>query len=177
VRKRIAIDMDETICDSLQRHIEWYNREFDATLSKEDTTGTRIYHVIPQEHVDLVKLHPHHPDFFRDLTAFDGAIDAIKILSEQYEIFFVTAAMEYPESFAAKYDWLKTHFPFINELNFVFCGDKSIIHADYLIDDTPKHLDTFVGEGLLFNALHNINAKGYQRVYNWKDILEKLRLD
>jgi 5'(3')-deoxyribonucleotidase len=85
--------------------------------------------------------------------------------------------MEYPESFAAKYDWLKTHFPFINELNFVFCGDKSIIHADYLIDDTPKHLDTFVGEGLLFNALHNINAKGYQRVYNWKDILEKLRLD
>lgn len=175
MRKRIAIDMDETICDSLERHIEWYNRDFGASLTKEDTTGTRIYHVIPDEHVAQVKQHPHHPDFFRDLRAFDGAIDAIKTLSEQYDIFIVTAAMEYPESFAAKYDWLKTHVPFIDPLNFVFCGDKSIIHADYLIDDTPKHLDTFVGEGLLFHALHNINATGYQRVYNWQDILKKLR--
>ncbi|MBJ7536292.1 5' nucleotidase, NT5C type [Marinomonas transparens] len=176
-KKRIAIDMDETICDSLIRHIEWYNHTFSAALTKEDTAGTRIYHVIPVEHVEVVRAHPHHPDFFRDLDVFDDAIDSIKILSEQYEIFFVTAAMEYPSSFQAKHDWLKKHFPFISELNFVFCGDKSIINADYLIDDTPKHLDGFDGEGLLFHAFHNMNAEGYQRVHSWTEILEKLRID
>lgn len=170
-RKRIAIDMDETICDSLARHLEWYNKEFNASLIKDDTQGTRIYHVIPEEHVATVKAHPHHPDFFRDLTPFDGAIDAIKQLSETYDIFFVTAAMEYPASFTAKYEWLKKHFPFIHELNFVFCGDKSIINADYLIDDTPKHLDTFDGQGLLFHARHNMHAEGYRRVHNWQDVL------
>ena len=177
MRKRIAIDMDETICDSLLRHVEWYNTKFGTSLTKEDTAGKRIYHAIPEEHVAEVKSYPRHPDFFRDLVVFDDAIDSIKILSEQYDIFFVTAAMEYPTSFQAKYEWLQKHFPFIDELNFVFCGDKSIINADYLIDDTPKHLDTFDGEGLLFHALHNMNAIGYQRVYNWKEILEKLRLD
>ncbi|SBS40041.1 Putative 5'(3')-deoxyribonucleotidase [Marinomonas spartinae] len=177
MRKRIAIDMDETVCDSLGRHIEWYNKQFSTQLTKEDTAGTRIYHVVPVEHMAAVKSYPHHPDFFRDLMVFDDAIESIKTLSEQYDIFFVTAAMEYPTSFQAKYEWLKKHFPFIHELNYVFCGDKSIINADYLIDDTPKHLATFDGKGLLFHAFHNMYATDFQRVYSWKEVLETLRLD
>lgn len=174
MKKRIAIDMDETICDSLARHLEWYNRKFETQLTKEDTKGARIYQVIPQEHLEEVKSHPNHPDFFRDLVPFDGAIEAIRHLSLSYDIFFVTAAMEYPASFNAKYEWLKKHVTFVDHLNFVFCGDKSIINADYLIDDTPKHLDTFDGEGILFNAPHNVEATGYQRVHDWSEILEIL---
>ena len=38
--------------------------------------------------------------------------------------------------------WLRRHFPFIAPSNIVFCGDKSIVDADYLIDDRPRHLQT-----------------------------------
>lgn len=46
-----------------------------------------------------------------------------------------------------------------------------------ICDSLERHIEwyQFVGEGLLFHALHNINATGYQRVHNWQDILEKLR--
>lgn len=173
-RQRIAIDMDETICDSLSRHIEWYNRDFNTSLTKRDVTGMQIYQAVSPAHLDKVRLYPTNPDFFRDLPVIEGAVDAIKLLSEDYDIFFVTAAMEYPTSFDAKYQWLKKHFPFISDLHFVFCGFKGIINADYLIDDSPRHLDVFEGKGLLFNAGHNINAIGYHRVNNWNEVLAQL---
>ena len=45
-----------------------------------------------------------------------------------------------PASFAAKFAWLGRRFPFIPPSHIVFCGDKSVIAADYLIDDEPRHL-------------------------------------
>jgi 5'(3')-deoxyribonucleotidase len=32
----------------------------------------------------------------------------------------------------AKYEWMHEHFPFIPDSHLVFCGDKSIIAADFL---------------------------------------------
>jgi hypothetical protein len=40
----------------------------------------------------------------------------------------VSAAMEVPNSFAAKYAWLQKHFPFVPAIHFVFCGDKTIVN-------------------------------------------------
>lgn len=174
-RLRIAIDMDETICDSLSRHLDWYNRDFGRNITKQDTVGNKIYNIVPDEHMNAVKRYPTHPDFFRDLPLIDGSLEAIRTLNEIHDIFIVTAAMEYPNSFEAKYQWLKTHLYFLSDLNFVFCGFKGIIEADYLIDDTPKHLDNFSGKGLLFHAEHNINATGYQRVRNWSEVLDILK--
>ena len=62
-------------------------------------------------------------------------------------MFIATAAMEVPTSFTAKYEWLGRHFPFISPSNVVFCGDKSILRADFLIDDNPRQLRRFVGQG------------------------------
>ncbi|WP_309137644.1 5'-3'-deoxyribonucleotidase [Rossellomorea sp. SC111] len=110
------------------------------------------------------------PTFFRDLEVMEGSQEVIKELSESYEIYITTAAMEHPTSFTAKYEWLKEHFPFLSDLQFVFCGNKSIIHADYLIDDSPRHFKDFMGEGILFSAPHNRYELGYVRVENWNEV-------
>jgi 5'(3')-deoxyribonucleotidase len=100
----------------------------------------------------------------------EGSQEVIKELNNYYEIFITTAAMEHPTSFCAKYDWLKEHFPFLSDLNFVFCGKKSIINADYLIDDNPRHFEHFKGQGILFTAPHNLKNTSYIRVNNWIEI-------
>ncbi len=67
-------------------------------------------------------------------------------LQSRYEIFIASAAMEVPTSFVAKYDWLAEHFPFIPTSHIVFCGDKSILRADYLCildDSNPRQLKLF----------------------------------
>ena len=93
-------------------------------------------------------------------------------LQQHYEVFIASAAMEVPTSFNAKYRWLARHFPSIPATHIVFCGDKSILRADYLIDDNPRQLRRFVGEGILYDAPHNIAVKGFRRVCNWLEIEE-----
>lgn len=170
MKKSIAIDMDETVADTLSRHMLWYQQRFNISLDKDAMLGSRIVDVIPKEHLSTVRSFPHDPNFFRDLPVFDDAIDVIRNLSSQYDIYFATAAMEYPTSFTAKYDWLKQHFPFISDMNYIFCGYKGMLNCDYLIDDSPRHIDAFAGEGLLFDATHNRNEQGYNRVFSWQQV-------
>jgi 5'(3')-deoxyribonucleotidase len=90
----------------------------------------------------------------------------------RYEIFITTAAMDVPCSFTAKFDWLQKHFPFIPTSHVVFCGDKSIVAADYLIDDDTRHFERFRGEGILFTAPHNVNETAFRRVNDWVEVGE-----
>lgn len=110
------------------------------------------------------------PTFFRDLEVMQGSQQVIKELTGHYEVFITTNAMEFPTSFTAKYEWLKEHFGFLNEMNFVFCGHKSILNADYLIDDNVRHFKHFNGQGILFSAPHNSKETGYERVNNWQEV-------
>ena len=172
--KRIAIDMDETIADALGKHITLYNEAFGASVCRDDFNGRRLTHVIPPEHMDAVEQMVRSIGFFADLDVFPGSVDVIRDLTRSYEVYITTSAMEVPTSFVAKYTWLERHFPFIPPSNIVFCGDKGIIAADYLIDDSPRHFLTFRGEGILFTAPHNRDVTGYRRVDSWEDVRRML---
>ncbi|WP_144415189.1 5' nucleotidase, NT5C type [Paenibacillus durus] len=43
--------------------------------------------------------------------------EVIRSLSERFEIYITTAAMEFPSSFTAKYEWLREHFDFLSDMN------------------------------------------------------------
>ncbi|HEY9774245.1 MAG TPA: hypothetical protein V6C81_10640 [Planktothrix sp.] len=169
---RIAVDMDEVIADALGEHISRYNREFNAELEKAHFMGKHFRDAIPAEHREAAFRLVHTRDFFANLEVMPGAQEVLRNLSSEHEVFITTAAMEVPLSFEAKYQWLLTHFPFLPPMNFVFCGDKSIIRADYLIDDNARHFKTFIGTGILFDAPHNRDVRGYQRVRNWFEVNE-----
>ncbi|QYR21020.1 5'-3'-deoxyribonucleotidase [Paenibacillus sp. sptzw28] len=167
--KRIAIDMDEVIADFNPKHLRLFNRDYNENLTVNDLVGTRLRDLRPHLQKEIID-YLNDATFFRDLDVMKDSQKVIKELSEQYEVFITTAAMEFPTSFAAKYEWLKEHFSFLNEMNIVFCGDKSIIRADFLIDDNVRHFKGFAGQGILFTAPHNINETGYVRVNNWLEV-------
>lgn len=167
--KRIAIDMDEVIADAIEKHLKLYNRDFNDTMTIADIQGKTLWELRPHLENDFMNYFT-DPTFFRDLKVIDDSQEVIRELSDNYEIYITTAAMEVPASFTAKYEWLREHFPFLSDMNFVFCGDKSIIHADYLIDDNARHFKHFCGQGILFTAPHNIRETGYVRVNNWKEV-------
>lgn len=167
--QRIAIDMDEVIADFSSKHLELYNRHFNESLTLDDLHGQRLWTARPHLANEILAF-VDTPLFFRDLGVIDESQAVIRELTEHYEIFIVTAAMEHPSSFTAKYEWLTEHFPFLSDRNFVFCGDKSIIRADYLIDDSVRHFEHFVGQGILYSAPHNIHERGYVRVNNWQEV-------
>jgi 5'(3')-deoxyribonucleotidase len=115
--------------------------------------------------------------FFEDLELLPDCQSVIRELTGRYEVFIVSAAMDVPLSFDAKYRWLRRHFPFIPTSHLVFCGDKSIIDADYLIDDRPRHFRRFKGRAVLFSAPHNSGESRYARVSSWAEVRELFALE
>jgi 5'(3')-deoxyribonucleotidase len=179
-RKTICVDMDEVIADTLGEHVRRYNRDFPQDfphpLTVADLRGRRLWQVVPPHRHAALDAYFRNKDFFRNLPVMPDAPRVLDRLQSRYDIFIASAAMEVPTSFNAKYDWLADHFPFIPTSHIVFCGDKSILGSDYLIDDNVRQLDVFRGEGILYTAPANVDVTRFRRANNWLDV-EAMFLD
>ena len=173
--KRICIDMDEVMADAVTEHLSRYNRDHDDAITKDDLKGKWLWDVVSVDRHAALESYLRADDFFDVLEVMPEAQRVIEALQHRYEVFIATAAMEVPTSFASKYRWLQKHFPFVPASHVVYCGTKSILRADYLIDDNPRQLKRFEGEGILYSSPHNIHVKGFRRVQDWMDV-EKMFL-
>ncbi|MGA2249872.1 5' nucleotidase, NT5C type [Terracidiphilus sp.] len=168
--RRICVDMDEVMADTLAEHLRRYNHEFDEALTTEDLAGKNLWEVTPMDRQEQLRAFLDAEDFFADLPLIPGSQEVLRSLVQRFEVFIATAAMSVPNSFAAKYHWLQRHFSFIPPTHYVFCGNKNILRADYLIDDLPRNLQRFEGHGILFSAPHNLAVTGFTRVDNWQEV-------
>jgi 5'(3')-deoxyribonucleotidase/uncharacterized protein with PQ loop repeat len=168
-RQRVAVDMDEVMADALSEHIRRYNASFGARVEPGDLSGRHLSQWIPADHRDPLEAML-DASFFANLAVLDDCEDVLRELTVRHDVYIVTAAMDVPISFDAKFRWLARHFPFIPPNNIVFCGDKGIIDADYLIDDQPRHFERFKGHPLLFSAPHNAGDTRFPRVDSWTEV-------
>lgn len=167
--RRICVDMDEVIADTLAEHLRRYNQHFQEQITLKDLAGKGIWGGTPPDRQQQLRAFLDAEDFFEDLPLMPDAQDVLRELSKRLEIFIATQAMAVPNSLGPKYRWLQRHFAFIPPTHYVFCGDKSILRADFLIDDMPRNLTLFAGQGLLFSAPHNLEETGFVRVANWRE--------
>lgn len=172
-KPRIAVDMDEVIADPISKFISLYNRDYGVPLDLKVSPGNEVYHHVPEHAKKKLYEYINEKGFFRDLAVLPDSIEVLKKLQEKYEIFIVSAAMEFPNSLLDKYEWLAEHFPFIGWQNIIFCGYK-IVNVDILIDDRIKNFKDFSGRKLLFSSPHNLLINEYERVNNWKEVAQKL---
>lgn len=167
--KRIAVDMDEVLADFTQQVLDVLNEKTGQTHTKADLVRQSIEELYPDELDHLLEqIHTDH--FFRTMQVIPGSQEVLKRLSEHYEIVIATAAMEVPKSFSAKFDWLLEHFPFLDPHLFIFCGNKKVVQADYLIDDNIKQLERFSGRGVMYTATQNLEQEYDVRVDNWEEV-------
>jgi len=164
--------MDEVMADTLSEHLRRYNEAFDDALTPADLAGRGLWRVAPEDRQEQVRAFLDAEDFFEDLPLMPGSQEVLSELVGRFDVFIATQAMTVPNSLGPKYRWLQRHFPFIPPQNYVFCGNKCILRADYLIDDLPRNLDRFEGQGLLYTAPHNLTASGYTRVNHWGEVAE-----
>lgn len=167
MKKSIAIDMDGVIADTETQFINWYERDYGVKINPQDILGFKEDEMFPDK--AAARKFAFTPGFFRTLPVMPGAVGAVKKLMENFDVYIASAAMEFPLSLPEKHAWLQEHFPFISWHNIIFCGDKSVIGTDFLIDDHVKNLDFFKGKSIMFHAFHNVNYTHHQRVKTWED--------
>lgn len=170
-KQRIIIDMDGVMADVYLRYIQRELEETGRQIIYAETNGLTEKGAFP----NCMK-HVNERDFFRYIPLMKGAVEAVQKLNDQYEVFIVSAAMEFPYSLEEKYFWLQEHFPFLSWEQFAFCGSKTVIAGDIMIDDNFKNLDHFKGRTLLFTQPHNIREHDHphERVGSWQEITHLL---
>ncbi|MCM3257043.1 5'-3'-deoxyribonucleotidase [Paenibacillus lautus] len=172
-KKRLAVDQDNVIADLLFEWVRRYNNDFNDNLKPEQINSWNWHGLCKPECGSNIYTYMDDPDLFLNLPVMEGSQETLKELSNIYDIYIVTAPFNL-NNVVPKYEWLKKHFPFLDEDKFVFTRDKSIIRAEYLIDDKPSNLETFRGNQILYTAPHNLNEERFYRVNNWIDVREIL---
>jgi len=165
--KRIMVDMDGVLADVYSRFFELYEEEKGYKKPLSEIIGIKEGEAYPELY-RWVKI----PGFFRTMPVMADSQRVLKLLNEKYEVIIVSMATEFPLSLSDKQFWLLEHYPFITWKQTVFCGDKSLIKADIMIDDHFKNLDKFEGETIMFIQPHNINSTGHlhKMVASWNEI-------
>ncbi len=165
--------MDEVMADPYEKLIRLYEEEYGIPIDRSKLPGRYLEEVVHPDHRSAIRRYLFAEDFFEDLLVMPDSQEVVREMQDHYEVFIVTAAMEFPDSFGPKYRWLQRHFSFIHWRNYVFCGDKSIIKADYMLDDHAKNLETFSGEAIIFSSPHNAYETRFPRVNNWQEVAER----
>lgn len=168
IKRSVAVDMDEVLADVMPKFLGIYERLTGVRPAQEEYWGKKIYQLPGASGLreELFK-----PGFFADLPLIEGAQEGLEWLHAHYDVFIVTAAQEFPLSLDEKYQWLQRHFPQLSWKQYVFCGSKSIISTDYMLDDHAFNLEQFKGVPLLFTANHNIGEHRFIRLNNWAEVI------
>ena len=167
--KRLIVDMDDVIADATGQFIQYYEKEFGVRVTRESLNHQDEGLGFPDHH-DIIQGFPFRETFFRTMTPHEGSQEILEQLNKKYQLFIVSAAMEFPLSLFEKLKWLEEHFKFLHWKQIVFCGSKAVVHGDYMIDDLPYNLETFNGEKYIFSAPHNLHIHTYPRLNNWKEV-------
>jgi 5'-nucleotidase len=170
--KRILVDMDGVLADVYPRFFELYKEETGSRKNMDELTGLKEGEAFPE-----LYRWAETPGFFRTIPVMPDSQRVLRLLNETYEIIVISMATEFPVSLTDKQLWMNDHFPFISWKQVIFCGNKSLIPADLMIDDHLKNLDNFDGETIMFIQPHNINNTNHHHktVSSWAEI-EKLLL-
>ena len=174
MKQRIAIDMDDVMADTHAKFIRLYLAGKMPRYTLEELKEKSFHELFDEDEYRAISRQVYEPGFFADIAVMEGAQDVIADLMQHYDVFVASAAQEFPNSLREKWDWLQLHFPAISWRNYIFMGDKSVLNTAYLIDDMPRNLRTFQGEGLLFDALHNRDDTEFKRVKSWQDVAKVL---
>jgi 5'(3')-deoxyribonucleotidase len=161
--------MDEVIADPMGDMIEWYRTEHGGEVDWDKMLVGSWLKGFPEEHQAMIQQRLMAPGFFRHLTVMEDSVDVLRELNKQYEVFIVSAAMEFPNSLKDKLEWLMDNFPFFSWKQIALTGSKDLVFGDFMIDDHVKNLKGFKGKPYIYTAAHNLEVTGYDRINNWKE--------
>lgn len=162
--------MDGVLADVYQQFIRFEFRESGRLMTVEDAIGNDEVTAFPNG-----RKHVNEKGFFRTVPVMKDAVEGLRYLNGKYDVFIVSAAVEFPNSLQDKYDWLAEFFPFITWKQIIFCGNKQPITGDVMIDDHPKNLDYFSGKRIIFSQPHNAGKNNhYTRMNAWSEVFSLL---
>ena len=143
--KRLFFDMDNVLVD------------FSSGIAKLDEKTKSQY----EDHLDDV------PGIFSLMEPLPGAIEAVHLLKEKFDVYILsTAPWDNPSAWADKVSWVTKYLDDVFHKRLILSHQKAFLIGDFLIDDRDKHgAEDFPGEWIHF---------GSERFPTWKSVTDYL---
>ena len=177
--EKIIVDLDDVL--ALDGYLNMMNSFVNGNYRYEDAKGYYVEELLDEPTLQAYR------EFFKNNNVYDYATvasnskEVLMNLMLEYDIYICSSYFSdidniiMPELIPKKCEFLKKNYPYIPPKNFIFTNDKSMIEADIKIDDVVHNLDNGKIK-LLYDAYHNrnISKDDITRVYDWKDIEQRL---
>jgi uncharacterized protein len=151
-KKKIGIDMDDILMEFADNLFKFYNEKFGTNLSFHDACRYELDEIwkLPRDEAIRIVLDYYDSDIHHNSLPVNGAVDFIKKIKPNAEIFIVTAR---PEKYREiTMNWLLKHFPeMFNDV--VFTGQYHGAVKPMKKSEVCKELGI---EIFIDDALHNV---------------------
>jgi 5'-nucleotidase len=180
-KKRILVDMDDTLADFEGELLQRWRRQHPGKLyiPVEQRNTFRAEDQYPAEYSGLIKEIYTTPGFFRWLPPIEGGIDAMILMRALgHDVYICTGVLpDYENCVGEKYEWIERHLGREWTKRMLLTGldvDKRIVSCDMLIDDNPNlGPNTDDWEHILYDISYNRHITDKRRLtwQNWKGVL------
>jgi len=175
-KKIVLIDLDNTIIDwnqglkdKLSNDLDIYNRKYWC-----------IYKSFDQKYHPEIKKVLKQEKFYFELRPNPDAIQTVKKLNTNYDVFFLTSPpkISIDNAILCKIKWINKYFgeDYLDKL--IITYDKTLVMGDILIDDKPEISGCVKPrwKHILFTQSYNKNVD-LKRINNWNywDIIDILK--
>jgi uncharacterized HAD superfamily protein len=196
-KKKIGVDIDDTLLDFVGSFIEYSKKIKEIDLKREDFRTYSFDKVLKLpsmgEAIQIV-FEFYDSDFFRKMPPLSGSTEAISNLKKNYELYIITSRPDYLYNATMNQLWNNFRNIFLDVLfsSNHYTGTKNSgkskaeICLNYgistMVDDSLEYALQCTDKGLeviLIDAPWNQNGEheGITRVNNWKEVLEKLKIE
>lgn len=185
-RKRLILDFDGTVVDSIATIVALYNEDFrycsDFVPVVPCDIDTYEFQELSLATTEYIKLLWNQPRFFERLQFIDNAREVLPILAEEYDIEIATLGS--PQNLYGKEIWIKENMPYVKAMHLIDMEqykDKSHIDMSgaIFLDDNAEMLKTSNAEvKIAFGDVYNWNKNWTRnRYFNWYEALAGLTFD
>lgn len=141
-KKRILIDFDSTIANSVESIIKLYSKRIKKDINFQvEKLQWDFTPFIPPEDLEWALNQFTQPQMYEILKPIENSIEVLRRMSEKYELVIVTN--KHPKAANINQEWINKYFKGIfNKVIFINQSDldKSLIEGDIIIDDKIENI-------------------------------------
>lgn len=169
---RVLVDMDG-VCANLDQHLVNIMRErkIDGWQTIENRKEFEYNDIVDKS----AKLIMAEKGFYQGLPIMEGCVTALQDMqkSDLFDIFFCTSPLkQYHYCVTEKYAFVEKHFGADWTRKIIITKDKTVVAADYLIDDKPEQtgVDSCpTWKHVLFDQSYNRHLVNKPRLCAWSE--------
>ena len=135
----ICVDCDNILCNLQETIVNKFNERYGTNYTLEAFSKFNISECIPKENaINMVAMYS-ESGIYDTVTPLEHAQKSIqKLIRSGHEVYVVTDSD--PSIFEEKSNWIKFHFPEIDDAHIVCMKHKWLFRCDVMIDDNIDNL-------------------------------------